>query len=333
MSEWNVEIVRIGPIEKHPNADALSVTQVHGGYPAIVRTGDFEEGDIAVYIPVDSVVPDVPMFSFLERRRIKAKKLRGVYSQGLLLPIKQGSELHLMLAPDGGPVTPGTLVHELMGITKWEPDIEYIFTSGPQEPGPEGWDFIKYTDIEGLRRHKGVLQEGEEVVITEKTHGSNGRFVHDGERLWAGSRNQIKKIDVETIWQQIAQTFQLHERLKPFPKTIFFGEIFGKGVQDLSYDLTGMSFLVFDTFDVVQGKYNDWDTTVELAKLAKLNVVPTLYRGPWQGFNTHEFLAEGKSTFASHVREGFVVKPTKERWQDRFGRVILKLIGKDYLLR
>ena len=333
MSEWNCEIVRVGPIEKHPNADALSVTQVHGGYPAIVRTGDFEEGDIAVYIPVDSVVPDVPMFSFLERRRIKAKKLRGVYSQGLLLPIKQGSELHLMLAPDGGPVTPGTLVHELMGITKWEPDIEYIFTSGPQEPGPEGWDFIKYTDIEGLRRHKGVLQECEEVVITEKIHGCNGRFCWADGRLWVGSRNQIKKEDENTFWWRVNKEMCLAERFSEFPKTIFFGEVYGKGVQNLSYDEKDLNFTLFDTFDVRTGRFNDWFETRDIAVEIGLDVVPTLYVGPWLGFDAHKDLAEGKSTIAGHVREGFVVKPTKERYADRFGRVILKLVGEGYNLR
>ena len=61
--------------------------------------------------------------------------------------------------------------------------------------------------------------------------------------------------------------------------------------------------------------------------------MPTLYVGPWLGFDAHKDLAEGKSTIAGHVREGFVVKPTKERYADRFGRVILKLVGEGYNLR
>ena len=46
-------------------------------------------------------------------------------------------------------------------------------------------------------------------------------------------------------------------------------------------------------------------------------------------------LANGASTLpgAAHTREGFVVRPTKERWHPLLGRVILKLIGEDYLLR
>ena len=36
---------------------------------------------------------------------------------------------------------------------------------------------------------------------------------------------------------------------------------------------------------------------------------------------------------ADHVREGFVVKPTAECFDDRIGRVILKMVGEGYLLR
>lgn len=36
---------------------------------------------------------------------------------------------------------------------------------------------------------------------------------------------------------------------------------------------------------------------------------------------------------ADHVREGCVVRPAAERRDDRAGRVVLKLIGRDYLTR
>jgi hypothetical protein len=50
MSEWIVRVVEIGEVVKHPNADSLSITEVEG-YPCIIRTGDFQTGDKAVYIP------------------------------------------------------------------------------------------------------------------------------------------------------------------------------------------------------------------------------------------------------------------------------------------
>ena len=344
MSEWNCEVVIIGKVGKHPNADSLSITQIHGGYPAIFRTeGGFKEGDLAVYIPVDSIVPDTEDFHFLapapkigmngevsepsppvgsvpERyRRIKAKKLRGIFSMGMLMP-----------APVG--VTPGQIVHEMMGITKYEPPEEHTASSGGQaEKGPEGWEFPKYTDIEGLRKFANILEFGEEVVITEKIHGQNARFCWDGERLWCGSKNEIKAEDVSINWWQVARDLNLIERFAMFPKTIFYGEIYGKSIQKLSYDRAQKDLIIFDTFDVSTGRWNDWNKTVSIAEHVGLPVVPVLYCGAWKG-EEHWSLAEGNSTLANHIREGFVVKPVVERWHPHIGRVIFKLVGQAYLL-
>ena len=52
MSEFHIETLRVGPLERHPNADNLSITRVRD-YPVILRTGELQEGDLAVYVPVD----------------------------------------------------------------------------------------------------------------------------------------------------------------------------------------------------------------------------------------------------------------------------------------
>lgn len=108
MSEFHVQVVRLGEIKPLENSDFLGITEVYGagGYPCIVKRGDFKPGELAVYIPVDSVVPDTAQFNFLapaqkvpgadgansrlpvgsvpERyRRIVAKRLRGTFSMGL----------------------------------------------------------------------------------------------------------------------------------------------------------------------------------------------------------------------------------------------------------
>ena len=75
MSEFHIEVVRLGPISKHPDADSLSITSVYGdpitgegGYPCIMKTGTFNEGDLVTYVPVDSMAPlDNPHFEFLAK--------------------------------------------------------------------------------------------------------------------------------------------------------------------------------------------------------------------------------------------------------------------------
>ena len=102
MSEFFTNVVKIGPVLKHPNADQLEITNVYcdengfGGYPCIIKAGSFKQGDLAVYISVDALCPTAnPVFSFLKRKneeyaRIKAVRLRGIFSMGILVPAAEG---------------------------------------------------------------------------------------------------------------------------------------------------------------------------------------------------------------------------------------------------
>jgi RNA ligase (TIGR02306 family) len=179
MSDFHVQVVRLTDVAKHPNADTLSVGDANG-HPVIFRTGDYHEGQLVTHVPIDAIVPDAPEWAFLDgNRRIKAKRLRGVFSMGMLAPAPAGASL-------------GDNVQELLGITKYETVI-----SGKQG-GPMGGDsepdpgFLpEYTDLESYRRYKTVLQDGEPVVLTEKTHGCNARFVFRDGRLWVGSHHCI----------------------------------------------------------------------------------------------------------------------------------------------
>lgn len=336
MTDFHVEVVRLGKIEKHPNADALDITYVHGenGYPCIVKKDSFKEGDLAVYIPIETTLPDRPEFAFLsssEHRRLKAKKLRGFFSMGLVIPVP---------ADIPEPVE-GMDVAEQLGIIKFEPKQpsgQYSkIVGGDCEADPEHFIFHKYTDIEPLRRNSRILTEGEEVILTEKTHGSNYRAVFDGYRLWVGSRQTIKKKPEDpcdmAIWWRIASELDLEQKLAKVPNHIFFGEVFGPGIQDLTYGQTKPTLRIFDVLDTATNQYLDHDEVVRLTAIAGLEMVPHLYRGPW---NPPELLplCEGKTTMGGgHCREGFVVKPAKERWDKRVGRVILKMVGESYHLR
>ena len=90
LSTHKCEVVRVF-LEKHPNADQLSVVKVHG-YEYAVRTQDWKDGDLAVCIPSNSVVPDTKLFEFLlGHRRIRVKNLRGRDSLGLLVHAPEGA--------------------------------------------------------------------------------------------------------------------------------------------------------------------------------------------------------------------------------------------------
>jgi len=331
MSDWHPEVVRITEVRTHDNADSLEIAIVYGTTPVIIRKGQYKAGDLVAYIPVDSTLPDLPCFGFLQpadRRRLKAKRLRGVFSMGLLVD-----------AP--ACLVEGESVVDSYGLTKYEPPEPGHGPNAPREPtvpGPTTFRFPKFTDVEGYRRHPRALDVGEPVIITEKIHGSNARFClwPDGvdAGLWVGSRTVVKERDGESTWSKLARSLGLAERLAAEPGIVIYGEIYGAKIQDLAYGAATPALVIFDAYDALARRWLDAVDVFGLADRLGLSTPPTLYRGPWS--LDCLALAEGHAVLGgSHVREGFVVRPERERFHARLpdSRVVLKHVGEGYLTR
>ncbi len=338
MSKLNVEVVRIGEITKHSNADNLSITKIYD-YPVVIKSNEYKTGDIAIYFPIDSVLPNHPIFSFVwgkkidtteHGRTVKAIRLRGYYSQGLLIPYNKLIEAGL-LPPD---LEVGSNVVELIGVHKYEPS-EPISMGGNNESTP-AW-FHKYTDIENARKYASkIFTPGEKVIITEKTHGCNARYAYVDGKLWVGSHNNTKKLGEDDVWNKVATKLDIINRVRLFPNYIFYGEIFGQVQKGFNYGLKPgeCSFILFDVFGIEEGTYLDNETMIMFAHTIELPCVPILYKGPYQSFEHLESLATGNSMIrgANNIREGVVIKPEEERRNDEIGRCILKLHNPDYLI-
>jgi RNA ligase (TIGR02306 family) len=87
-------IETIKSIEKHPNADALDIATVLG-YRCIVGRDAFSQGDKVVLIQPDTVLPDEPWAEMFRKRsnRVKACRLRGEWSFGIVMPLSTWSSL------------------------------------------------------------------------------------------------------------------------------------------------------------------------------------------------------------------------------------------------
>lgn len=337
MTDFHVECVRVGAIEKHPNADTLGITHV-GAYPVIVKLGDFQPGDLAVYVPVDAVVPENDeRWEFLQgHRRIKAKRLRGVFSQGLLTP-----------APLG--VSEGDDCACLMGIERYETPEERA-ERGPNQAKSTAYAstyFPRYTDLENLRRWPDVLQPGERVVVMEKLEGENVRVTYIRAPWWqrlihwfgyggaqgdllVGSRNQIKTSGKWT--EATAFLKRRFERQSDPERYTLYGESFGY-TKGFPYNSGGLpQFRLFDVWDRKEFRWLCWKELRAIADAFGVDLAPLLYWGDWDPALVS--LAEGNSVIdPSHMREGFVVRPVYERNEPGLGRVIFKCKGEGYLLR
>lgn len=362
MSDWNCQVCKIEKIIKHPDADNLSIATVMSDYPVIIKTGQYNVGQLVGYIAIDSIVPDNQEFYFLcpksyekyeengeikqrqvgmkfsvgsvpeKYRIIKAKRIRGEYSQGMLVDCPVG-------------LNEGDSIVEAIGLVKWEEEEEDNYEVSKKArganagPSPKGWAIPHY-DVEGLRKYITCIREDEEVVLNEKVHGCNASYCHDGESFWVKSRNYYKRMDPDDVWCDIAIRYSLEEKLSKFPNMVFFGEIYG-AVKNFRYDcvinngILETKIKFFDIWDVKNKKYLDYDLFVSMIHEAGLEIMPELYRGKWLGKDIMYPYAEGITTLGGkNVREGFVLRTTIERFEPKLNsRMQLKLVGEGYNLQ
>lgn len=318
-STHKVEVVRLGPLEKHPNADKLEIARIFG-YTVCCQIGNFKEGMLAAYIPPDSVVPNTPEFAFLNGHfRIKVKKLRGIVSQGFLIPAPEGSK-------------EGDDVASIVGVTHYDPP-EPATTGGEAEKAPPG--YRPHYDVDTFFRYGYLFKPGEMVVATEKVHGASARYAwHDG-RLYCGSRSEWKKQDDSNIWWKVFELEIISNFCQAHPDITVYGEVYGR--QDLKYGMKPGK-VGFRAFDLLRG--NEWIGWEEAQALNSQNCaasmpwVPMLYKGPYDEAVLRG-LADGKSLLpgANNIREGIVIKPLVERTAPEIGRVQLKIVSDAYLER
>ncbi|MCL6737625.1 RNA ligase (ATP) [Streptomyces neyagawaensis] len=339
-------------IHEHPNADALELAQV-GLYRAVVAKGAFRTGDTAVYIPEQSVLPaglieELGLTGRLAGSgadRVKAVRLRGELSQGIVCRPKALADVDLTAA-----VAEGTDFAERLGIVKWVPPIPPTM-SGEVETAP---DLLPWVDIENIQRYPDIFTPGEPVVLTEKLHGSaclmtylaeDGRVQVSSKGF--GAKSLALKEDPRNLYWRAVHGHGVPEVAARLARRLgarrvgVFGEVYGAGVQDLTYGADGrresLGYAVFDVSAEIDGRVR-WLDTAELTDLldGELPLVPRLYEGPYAVDRVLE-VATGRETVSGremHLREGVVIRPAVERYSPvTGGRAIAKAVSPAYLTR
>jgi len=333
MSSLIIEPIVINEIIPHPNADRLDLVIIKG-WQVVTQKGNYKSGDIGIYIPPDSVVPlelsdRWEVTQYLSKQRVKAIRLRGEMSYGFIAPNENNHPI-------------GVDVAEELGITKWEP-AEHVCRGDGERPHVI---FTNYTDIENYRNYPDWFTNDDNIVITEKIHGTNSKvgLIFDDENLdgifMAGSHRTRKKLGNNSTYEK-----PLTEEMKslllnikednPLARAIIaYGEIYGRGVQDLTYgENKSIKYRIFDI--KIDEQYMDFSMMKEYCEKHKIEIVPILYIGPYS-LERITPLAAGSTTMMdenAHIREGIVFKTLKETNVRDGRRKILKLLNDDYILR
>ena len=156
-----VSVRRITAINDIPGADLIKVATIGGGWPVVVKVGEFAVGDLCAYFEIDSFLPEsderyaflmknVREFEGVRGHKLRTIKLRGQVSQGLALPLNlffadfEGSEF------DEGQelsefFTEGRELTQLLGIKKWEATLPAELAGQAEGLFPS---FIRKTDQE-----------------------------------------------------------------------------------------------------------------------------------------------------------------------------------------
>lgn len=338
-------------VEEHPNADQLELAIV-GEYRCVVRKGEFATGDLVAYIPESAICPDdlieemglTGRLSGSQKNRVKAVRLRGIVSQGLVYPVT-GKAFRGMIPNEGEDVT------ETLGIVKYEPQIPTLL-KGEVETA---YGNTLHYDIENIKKFPNVFGITEELVFTEKIHGTWCCLGHhpDHPSPIVTSKGQSSKglvlkhgeMNVNNLymrtWAQHCDAFEkIRQHAAPDGQPFYLlGEIYGRGVQDLHYGEEKPMFRVFDAFvgypndgRPYPGNFLCYDDLVSVVN-GMVPMVPLLYRGRMKREALEEHTNGKTALGGGNVREGIVIRPVRERDTLAFGRVILKSVSDAYLLR
>lgn len=322
MSIFKVEVVKIISVNSHPNADRLDIATIEGmAYQVVTAKGNFSPSDIAFYFPIDSVIPDEYLDKFGIRpyysKKLRAAKLRGIFSEGLLIPVAEEFQGNI-----------GDDYTEHFGVTKYEYPIPQNMSGDVESPIGQ----YKFPSPEHLKRYRDVLEEGEKVVVTEKLHGTNFTVMVDENGTHIGSHNYFWKNNTTNKNLVYVRAYNETPALHKQPiNTQVFGEIYG--VQDIKYGLNNSKIGIALFAVKNNGKFLNYNDFVAFCDKFALPSVPVLYIGSytWEAvsqFNNANSVLEPKC-----MMEGVIIQPLVERTHPEIGRVVLKLISDRYLLR
>lgn len=309
-------INRINKIEAISGADNIVLATVNG-WNSVVQKGIHQEGDLVLCITTDAVIPQEladkwGVASYLRKgNRVRTVKLRGVYSECVLIPRKDTFETIQGFWE-------GQDRMSLYNIFKYEEPVrEVVLHGGKRVKMKDNPNFNKYYKFPNYKNTPHMFTEDDIVVITRKIHGTNARYgivkktkLTIWDRIkkfftkdkWIdfeyvyGSHNVQKGSDSQgfydvDIWAEIANRYDIKNKLwkwvKEHPDTfkeglIIYGEIYGPGIQGekYSYNKKMHEIALFD-IELNKEYVSRWffdDIIIGL----NLPTVEYLYRGPWR---------------------------------------------------
>ena len=361
MSRKLASVVRIATCDPIPDTDKLSVATMEGkGWKVVTGRDEYKAGDLAVYFEIDSYLPvDDDRYAFLKERclrkfmsksgtllkqglKIKTIKLRGVVSQGLLIPMSAYPEL-------SGKFNVGDDLTEVLNVEHYDEvkdalapqtGVSIPFDSYGQFPS----EFIPKTDEERIQNLGDYFtkMKGRTFEITAKFDSSSCTMIYAPKTFpdrpfRVCSRNQDLKPNGCPMWSIAEKQMVKEALLSMYEDTghefALQGELVGPGVNSNRDMYTEHDWYVFRIWDITDQKFVEPDERRSMCHdygIKHVQVIGT-HVDVFDKFLTEEDLlkfAEGK-TERGHEREGLVFKA--DDGKEPF--VSFKAVSNRYLLK
>jgi len=325
------KVESVQPIE---GADRLDLARVLG-WQLVVRKGEFQSGELAIYCEIDSFLPIDPRFEYLRKScykkladgtegfRIRTIKLRGQISQGLLVHVSQFPDVPLEIGAD---------VTNLLGIRKYEPPAPASLEGEVKGPFP---GFIFKTDETRIQSVPGVLDRhrGKQFCLTEKLDGSSGTFYkHQGKFGVCGRNWEYQETPGNTFWQ-IARRYGLPDKLPD--GFAVQGEVIGEGIQGNPYKLIGQDLYVFQVLDIARSAFLGIDEMAAFCGQIALKTVPRLETITLDHTVDELVALAGRPSVLNPQTpaEGIVCRPLTEERDVELERLSFKVVNPHFLLK
>lgn len=357
-------IQKIEKLEGIEGADRIKKATILGWH-CVVKADEFKEGDLCVYFEIDSLVPKIEPFHFLEKSgakkmlidgkefegyRLKTIRLRGQISQGLALPLSHFDDFwgEQIVETVGKKITKtkkiypqiGDDVTELLGVYKYEPPVPAQLAGKIKGHLPVN---VPKTDETRIQTIPHILEQYKDLewYVTEKLDGSsisvylnNDKF---NERVGVCSRNlDLLEDDKNTMWKTVRKLGIIEKLEKRNESITLQGEIVGEGIQGNPLMIKGHDIFFFNAYFPHLSRYADFNEFQKIIADLGLKTVPLItnsYKLPATIDELVSLVTVKSQLNSNSWAEGYVFRPLKEVMDQKIGRVSFKVINPEFLLK
>lgn len=328
-------IEKISEVIPHPNADKLTIYKMVGMSWRVISGEKLNVGDLVIYIKTDTVVDkSFEEYSFLEKNkyRVNCIRLRGEYSNGLILPlgIMMGylPESYYNVDPND---LIGHEVSEYIGVEK------YIKPENLQSGDADGnfpTHILSKTDEERGESFPEIINQfkGKDCYVSIKADGSSCSVInHPDEGFYACSRNlKIKESENSIYWKPVFK-YGLKEKLP-----VGYGlqmEVYGHGIQKNPEGLKTVDCKVFSVWNLNSRRLLTFDESIKFCEEIGIPFVDIFYRGEFKWESMDELVELSKTSKYSNGAnaEGLVFRLTEPEFCDAIQKeASFKIINYNY---